>query len=85
MPCSLTLFFDEPTRGIDVAAKSEIYELMDTLRNDGKAIIMVSSEMPEIIGMCDRILVMYEGRITGELTHEEATQPRIMELASGIV
>ncbi|ADK81789.1 sugar ABC transporter ATP-binding protein [Sediminispirochaeta smaragdinae] len=79
------IFFDEPTRGIDVAAKSEIYELMDTLRNDGKAIIMVSSEMPEIIGMCDRILVMYEGRITGELTHEEATQPRIMELASGIV
>ena len=77
------LLFDEPTRGIDVGTKKEIYELMDRLRNEGKAIIMVSSEMPEVIGMCDRVVVMYEGRQQGELAWEEMTQEKIMELASG--
>ena len=78
------LLFDEPTRGIDVGAKKEIYDLLDRLRNAGKAIIMVSSEMGEIIGMCDRTLVMYEGSIKGELNWEDMTQERIMRLASGI-
>ena len=79
------LLFDEPTRGIDVGAKKEIYELLDKLRKEGKAIIMVSSEMPEVIGMCDRTIVMYEGRQQGELLWEDMTQERIMEYASGIV
>ena len=79
------LLFDEPTRGIDVGAKKEIYELLDKLRHEGKAIIMVSSEMPEVIGMCDRTIVMYEGAQQGELLWEDMTQERIMEYASGIV
>lgn len=78
------MLFDEPTRGIDVGAKKEIYDLLDTLRNNGKAIIMVSSEMAEIIGMCDRTIVMYEGRMQGELMWEDMTQEKIMSLASGI-
>ncbi|WP_303857712.1 sugar ABC transporter ATP-binding protein [Aminicella lysinilytica] len=77
------LFFDEPTRGIDVGAKAEIYELMAELRRAGKAIIMISSEMTEVIGMCDRIIVMYEGRIMGELELGSA-QEEIMHLASGM-
>ena len=76
------LFFDEPTRGIDVGAKSEIYRLLRELANQGKAIVMISSELPEILRMSDRIIVMCEGRITGELTPEEATQERIMQLAT---
>ena len=68
------LIFDEPTRGIDVGAKSEIYTLMNELTRDGKSIIMISSELPEILRMSDRILVMCEGRITGELKIEEASQ-----------
>jgi ribose transport system ATP-binding protein len=76
------LFFDEPTRGIDVGAKSEIYKLLRTLADQGKAIVMISSELPEILRMSDRIVVMCEGRITGELTPEQATQERIMELAT---
>lgn len=78
------LFFDEPTRGIDVGAKAEIYELMDELRSQGKAIIMISSEMPEVLGMCDRILVLYEGQMMGEVSGENTTQDEIMTLASGI-
>lgn len=78
------LFFDEPTRGIDVGAKMEIYELMDELRCQGKAVIMISSEMPEVLGMCDRILVLYEGRMMGEVPGETATQDVLMTLASGI-
>lgn len=78
------IIFDEPTRGIDVGAKWEIYELMNQLAKEGMAIIMISSEMPELLGMSDRILVMHEGEITGELSKEEATQVRILELASGI-
>ena len=75
------IILDEPTRGIDVGAKSEIHRLISKLAQNGKAIIVISSEMPEVIGMSDRILVMCEGRITGELTGEETTQERIMSLA----
>ncbi len=76
------LIFDEPTRGIDVGAKSEIYTLMNELTREGKSIIMISSELPEILRMSDRIIVMCEGRVTGELTIEEATQEAIMERAT---
>jgi ribose transport system ATP-binding protein len=76
------LFFDEPTRGIDVGAKSEIYKLLRALAAQGKAIVMISSELPEILRMSDRIVVMCEGRITGELSAGEATQERIMHLAT---
>ncbi|HST86553.1 MAG TPA: ATP-binding cassette domain-containing protein, partial [Kineosporiaceae bacterium] len=76
------LMIDEPTRGIDVGAKSEIHRLMSELAKQGKAIVMVSSEMPEILGMSDRVLVMCEGRITGEVLRAEATQERILQLAT---
>ncbi|EMW30399.1 heme ABC exporter, ATP-binding protein CcmA [Escherichia coli 2845350] len=76
------LIFDEPTRGIDVGAKLEIYELMNRLGAKGKSIIMISSELPEVLGMCDRILVMRSGRITGELSAKEATQEKIMQYAT---
>ena len=76
------LFFDEPTRGIDVGAKSEIYRLLNELAAQGKAIIMISSELPEILRMSHRIVVMCEGRITGELSAAEATQERIMHFAT---
>lgn len=76
------LIFDEPTRGIDVGAKSEIYQLMNELVKQGKSIIMVSSEMTEILRMSDRILVMCEGRLTGNIPIEEATQEKIMHAAT---
>jgi ribose transport system ATP-binding protein len=76
------LIFDEPTRGIDVGAKSEIYTLMNELTREGKSIIMISSELPEILRMSDRIIVMSEGRLTGELRIEEASQEAIMEYAT---
>ncbi len=79
------LILDEPTRGIDVGAKAEVYEIMNDLVQQGIGIIMISSEMPEILAISDRILVMYEGRIMGELTRANATQERIMTLASGQV
>lgn len=76
------LMFDEPTRGIDVGAKYEIYVLMNELAAAGKAIVMISSELPEVLGMADRILVMHEGRLTGEIADaRHATQKQIMELA----
>jgi ribose transport system ATP-binding protein len=76
------LIFDEPTRGIDVGAKHEIYQLMNNLTAQGKSIIMISSELPEVLGMSDRILVMHEGRITGEIGDvASTTQEKIMELA----
>jgi len=76
------LIFDEPTRGIDVGAKFEIYLLMNELVAAGKAIVMISSELPEVLGMADRILVMHEGRVTGEIADaRHATQEQIMELA----
>ena len=77
-----SLIFDEPTRGIDVGAKSEIYRLLNDLAQQGKGIIMISSELPEILRMSHRIIVMCEGRITGELSSKEATQEKIMALAT---
>ena len=80
--CDIILF-DEPTRGIDVGAKQEIYEHINELASQGKAIILISSDMQELLGMSDRIIVMHEGVITGELTKEEATQDKVLRLASG--
>jgi putative multiple sugar transport system ATP-binding protein len=74
------LILDEPTRGIDVGAKFEIYTIMKELADQGRGILMISSEMPELLGMCDRIYVMNEGRIVGELTREDASQEKIMAL-----
>ena len=76
------LIFDEPTRGIDVGAKSEIYKLLNELADQGKSIIMISSELPEVLRMSHRIVVMCEGRITGELSQAEATQELIMQYAT---
>ena len=76
------LIFDEPTRGIDVGAKSEIYTLMNELARSGKSIIMISSELVEILRMSDRVLVMCEGKKTGELDISEANQEKIMQLAT---
>ncbi|MCR4436024.1 MAG: sugar ABC transporter ATP-binding protein [Clostridiales bacterium] len=77
------LILDEPTRGIDVGAKFEIYKLMTDLAREGKVIIMVSSELPELIGMCDRIYVMAKGTITGEIAREDFSQELIMKYATG--
>ena len=77
------LLLDEPTRGIDVGAKREIYALMEELASSGVAILFVSSEMEEILGMADRAIVMHEGRITGELSREELTEENVMQLATG--
>jgi len=78
------LIFDEPTRGIDVGAKHEIYNLMIDLASKGKAILMITSDMPELLGMADRILILHEGKIAGELDKKDFTQDRILELASGL-
>ena len=72
------LILDEPTRGIDVGAKFEIYTIINQLAAEGKGILMISSEMPELLGTCDRIYVMNEGRIVAELSNEEASQESIM-------
>ena len=79
------LLLDEPTRGIDVGAKYEIYQLILDLANKGKTVIMVSSEMPELLGVCDRILVMSGGRLPGEVDAKTATQEDIMRLAAKYV
>ena len=76
------LILDEPTRGIDVGAKYEIYCIIADLAKQGKSIIMISSEMPELLGMSDRVMVMCEGRLTGILDGKEATQEKVMELAT---
>lgn len=82
LQANLKLFiFDEPTRGIDVGAKSDIYRLMDDLVEQGASILMISSDLPEIIGMSDRIYVMANGKITGELNHDEASQSKILQFA----
>lgn len=75
------IIFDEPTRGIDIGAKSEIYKLMTQLASEGKALILISSELTEILGMSDRILVIHEGAIKVELSKAEATQELIMKHA----
>jgi ribose transport system ATP-binding protein len=77
------LILDEPTRGIDVGAKAEVYAIMNNLAQQGIGIIMISSEMPEILAMSDRIVVMHEGRVAGILNRAEATQELIMAYASG--
>lgn len=79
------LIFDEPTRGIDVGAKQEIYKLMNRLVEEGRSILMISSEMEELLGMSDRIIVLHEGRVSGELSKENFSQDRVLELASGIM
>ena len=76
------LLLDEPTRGIDVAAKVEIYNLMNQLKQQGVAVMFVSSEMPEVMGIADRIIVMCDGRITGEVMARETTQAEILTLAT---
>ena len=79
------IIFDEPTRGIDVGAKYEIYQLINQLATDGKAILMISSELPEVLGMSDRILVMRDGRLAGELQNRpDLTQSGVMKLSMGI-
>jgi ABC-type sugar transport system ATPase subunit len=77
------LIFDEPTRGIDIGAKTEIYKIINDLAEQGNAIIFISSEMQEILGMCDRIIVFHEGLVSGELSKEEATQEKLLKLATG--
>ena len=79
---SRVVIFDEPTRGIDIGAKVEIYNLMNELKKNGIAVMFISSEMPELMGIADRIMVMCDGRITGELSVEEATQEEIMRMAA---
>ena len=76
------LILDEPTRGVDVATKVEIYQIIRTLADQGMAILLISSEMPEILGMSDRILVMREGRLAGELTRDQATEENLLALAA---
>ncbi|HEX3045979.1 MAG TPA: sugar ABC transporter ATP-binding protein [Bacillota bacterium] len=78
------IFMDEPTRGIDVGAKSEIHKLLRELANQGTGIILISSELPEIIGMCDRVMVIHEGKLSGEVTAADLSEPKIIQLASGI-
>jgi len=77
------MIMDEPTRGIDVGAKAEIYHTMRRLVKEGKALIMISSELPEIIGMSDRIVVMHEGKIAGEISGSQATEEKILMVATG--
>ena len=77
------LLLDEPTRGVDVGAKHEIYMLMEQLAEKGKAVVFVSSDMVEVLAMSDRILVMHEGQLSGELSRAEASEEAVMELATG--
>jgi ribose transport system ATP-binding protein len=77
------LILDEPTRGVDVGAKKEIYQLINKFKKEGMSIILVSSEMPEILGMSDRILVMYQGEISGEFSAQETDQEKLMACAFG--
>jgi ABC-type sugar transport system ATPase subunit len=77
------LFLDEPTRGIDVGAKQEIYAEINKLASEGMAIVLVSSELPEVLGLSDRVVVLHEGRKTGEFTRTEATPKKVMAAATG--
>ena len=83
MPDPDIVIIDEPTRGIDVGAKLEVYELINQLTADGRAVILVSSELPELIGMSDRIVMLHEGRIGGEFTRDEATPEKLLAAAMG--
>jgi ribose transport system ATP-binding protein len=83
MTAPAVLILDEPTRGIDVGAKSEIYTIINNLAADGVGIILISSELEEILGMCDRVIVMRQGRVAGQIPCEGATQQKIMSLAAG--
>ncbi|MCH2364288.1 MAG: ATP-binding cassette domain-containing protein, partial [Planctomycetes bacterium] len=78
------LLLDAPTRGVDVGAKAELYRLMDSLCRDGLGILLTSSELPELLTVCDRIIVFCEGRLTGEFTRDEATEEKLMEAATQI-
>jgi len=78
------LLIDEPTRGVDVGAKAEIYQLLDELACEGKALLVVSSELPELIGLCRRILVMREGRIAGEVQRADFSEAALMQLMAGV-
>ena len=78
------LILDEPTRGVDVGAKKEIYELINEFKSQGMGIILISSEIPEILGICDRVMVMHEGEVSGFLNRKDADQEKIMRLAVGI-
>ena len=82
--CPEILILDEPTRGIDVGAREEIYRIIYDMAGEGKTILVVSSDLTEILKICQRIVVMYEGRITGELTGEERTEHNIMSLAADV-
>jgi rhamnose transport system ATP-binding protein len=77
------LIIDEPTRGIDVGTKSEVHRILDELVGQGMAVLMISSELPEVLGMADRVLVMHEGRITAEFDRADATEDAIMRAATG--
>ncbi|MCW2493431.1 MAG: transporter related protein, partial [Frankiales bacterium] len=78
------LIIDEPTRGIDVGTKAEVHRILDGLVAEGMAILMISSELPEVLGMADRVLVLHEGRLTAELSRDEADENSIMRAASGL-
>jgi ABC-type sugar transport system ATPase subunit len=78
------IIFDEPTRGVDVGARAEIYQKLRDFAKAGTGVIIISSDLPELIGMCDRILIMHEGRISSELSHQDFSEERIMAHAAGI-
>ena len=78
------LIIDEPTRGIDVGTKSEVHRILDGLVADGMAVLMISSELPEVLGMADRVLVLHEGRLTAQLDRAEADEDSVMRAASGL-
>jgi rhamnose transport system ATP-binding protein len=78
------LIIDEPTRGIDVGTKAEVHRIIDGLVADGLAVLMISSELPEVLGMADRVLVLHEGRMTADLTRDEATEDAVMRAAAGL-
>ena len=80
---SKVLIFDEPTVGIDVGSKHEIYMLINRLAEDGIGVLIISSDLPELLGMCDRVAVLWEGKLTGILGREQATQEKVMALATG--
>ena len=78
------LIVDEPTRGVDIGAKAAIHELIDQLAQQGVAIMLISSELPEVLAMSTRVLVMREGRLVGEVSREQATQERVLRLMAGV-